>query len=112
MQKHVPTAASVERDQRARTHVGIAPRARRQPVRHSDCLTFFENPRSIGIAAPRDTWQQQQARRMRVFLWENELMSDDDSPFQSLNLAQVQNDLLKLYQRIACQKGRVEIVSP
>ena len=41
-------------------------------------------------------------------------MSDDaDSPpFQSLNLAQVQSDLLKLYERIACEKGRVEIVSP
>jgi len=35
----------------------------------------------------------------------------DDSAFQSLNLAQVQNDLLKLYQKIACEKGRVEIVS-
>ena len=40
------------------------------------------------------------------------MSADDDSPFQSLNLAQVQNDLLKLYERIACQKGRVEIVSP
>jgi hypothetical protein len=36
----------------------------------------------------------------------------DDSPFQSLNLAQVQGNLMKLYERIACQKGRVEIVSP
>jgi hypothetical protein len=34
---------------------------------------------------------------------------NDQSPFQSLNLAQVQNDLLKLYQRVACEKGRVEI---
>ena len=37
---------------------------------------------------------------------------NDDSSFVSLNLAQVQNDLLRLYQRIACEKGRVEIVSP
>ena len=33
----------------------------------------------------------------------------DQSSFQSLNLAQVQNDLLKLYQRVACEKGRVQI---
>jgi hypothetical protein len=38
-------------------------------------------------------------------------MNADDPSFQSLNLAQVQNDLLKLYQKIACEKGRVEIVS-
>ena len=34
---------------------------------------------------------------------------NDQTPFQSLNLSQVQDDLLKLYQRVACQKGRVEI---
>ena len=34
-----------------------------------------------------------------------------DSPFQSLNLDIVQGQLLRLYERIACEKGRVEIVS-
>jgi hypothetical protein len=33
-----------------------------------------------------------------------------DSSFQSLNLAKVQGELLALYERIACEKGRVEIV--
>ena len=32
-----------------------------------------------------------------------------DSAFQTLHLNQVQGDLLKLYERIACEKGRVEI---
>jgi PHD/YefM family antitoxin component YafN of YafNO toxin-antitoxin module len=35
----------------------------------------------------------------------------DANPFQSLNLAQVQTELMKLYERVACEKGRVEIVS-
>lgn len=33
-----------------------------------------------------------------------------DSSFQSLNLAKVQGELADLYERIACEKGRVEIV--
>jgi hypothetical protein len=33
----------------------------------------------------------------------------DDSPFQSLHLAQVQRDIRDLYQRIAAEKGRIEI---
>lgn len=37
-------------------------------------------------------------------------MPDDNAAFVSLNLNQVQSDLLKLYQSVACQKGRVEIV--
>lgn len=36
--------------------------------------------------------------------------SNSPEPFQSLNLAQVQNDLIDLYRRVACQQGRVEIV--
>ena len=37
-------------------------------------------------------------------------MSDLNS-FPSLNLAQVQSELMKLYEKVACDKGRVEIVS-
>ena len=31
--------------------------------------------------------------------------------FQSLNLAQVQTELMGIYEKVACEKGRVEIVS-
>lgn len=33
-----------------------------------------------------------------------------DSAFQTLHVDHVQGDLLNLYERIACEKGRVEIV--
>ncbi len=35
----------------------------------------------------------------------------DVNPFQSLNLAQVQTELMRLYEKVACEKGRVEISS-
>ena len=36
-------------------------------------------------------------------------MTDGDA-FQTLYVHQVQDDLLKLYEKIACEKGRVEII--
>jgi PHD/YefM family antitoxin component YafN of YafNO toxin-antitoxin module len=39
-------------------------------------------------------------------------MLDDSSPFLALPLAHVQRDLLKLYERVARQTGRVEILGP
>ena len=35
----------------------------------------------------------------------------DVNSFQSLNLAQVQTELMGIYEKVACEKGRVEIVS-